>query len=346
MKKQAELTRKQLETTFLLASVCALITGLGWTQPANSQSFLSTSTPVTVPSVKVALPTYTPPPPPPPTFTPPPPPPPIIPPPPQMTTPPPPMVHFPVMPQPQMVPLNQLDVNAQTTMPEPMGQNANALAGIQTLSDSLFPNQEDANGNPEWLLIRQKVGADVQKLSPLSARLNHGQIIASVRRPTRLAFVSTTGVTIALTGDADVMVCAENDAVRVTNLDGRGETVKIKVDAKLISSQSDKVLALAPGYELVIANHVLQSSEVRLADGCARRHFKLLEDGKMSVCEICTETVVTSSELVAEMDRQPTDKEKRVLADMSKMAAVLNYINGTEGFTVEPRPITQVAHRQ
>jgi hypothetical protein len=245
-----------------------------------------------------------------------------------------------------IVPINQLDVNGRLIPNELPGQSAGALSGIQELAAGDFPSSEDPDSNGDYLIIRKKEGTDVEKLSPCTARLNSGQILACVRRPTRLAFIAMQFGKIALTADADILITDNGNTVRVANLDGRGQTVKIRVDAKLISAQDDKVLALAPGYELVVGKHTLKRSDVRLADGCARRHFKMLEDGKMSVCEICPESVITSSALIATMARQPADKEKRVLADMSKMAAVLNYINGTEGFTVDPKEATQVAHQK
>lgn len=296
---------------------------------ADGDSFKSFS--VSTPP-KWTPPSFTPPAYTPPTFTPP-----TFTPPPTVTVTPVPVIpHIPVMVnQPVINPINQWDVTARPDFQDPTGQQHDgALAGVKSLPGDSFPGEGQA-GASDALLVKQRDGSEFERLSPASVKLNHGQILASVRRPTRVAFVTTGLLQVALSGDADILMTSEHGYVRVANFDGRGQTVKIKVEAKLISGQDDKVIALAPGYELVVANHALKRSEIRLADGCARRHFKLLEDGKMSICELCPESVLTSSPLIAEMNRQPIDRDRRIIGDMSKMAAVLNYINGTEGFSVD-----------
>lgn len=231
-----------------------------------------------------------------------------------------------------------MDLTRQLQIEGSRVENVNALAGIKTLSD--FPGDDRCKEGSDSLLVRVTAETVFQKTASYSAKFESGEMLAAARKPTRLAFVDFAYGRIALSPDSDIMIKNVGDVVHIVNFDGRGETVKIKLAESSGSEQNAKVIALAPGYELVVGNRVLKHHDVRIADGCARRHFKMLDNGKIAVCEISTESVLTRSAVVAELKPQEADKERRILADMSKMAAVLNYVNGTNGFKADAAPST------
>jgi hypothetical protein len=231
--------------------------------------------------------------------------------------------------------INQIDlVPGIGTAPMEV-ENANALAGIKVVDE--FP-KDPSRDSMDQVLVRGTEGSKFKKVNSYSVDFEDGEILVSVRRPTSVAFVTFGDRKLALSPDADVMLKRSGDVYRIVNLDGRGENVRIKLNGSEGGSQSAKVIALAPGYELVVSNRVLKHLDIRIADGCARRHFKILEDGKVSVCEIRTESVLHASAVIGALTTVESDKTRRILGDMSKMAAVLNYVNGTEGYTTVPAP--------
>jgi hypothetical protein len=237
-------------------------------------------------------------------------------------------------------PINPKDVTDLSTGGAEQGESGEALRGIMSLSG--FPS-DDNSGNGDYLLARGTEASLFHKESPCSVKVESGDVLVSMRRPTRLGFVTVTFGKLALTGDADVMVVASHDILRIVNLSGRGESVKVKLDRGPFEAQNANVIALAPGYELVACSHTLGRSDVRPADGFARRSFKILEGRKIAVCEISAESVLTSSALISQIAHTDSNKERRIVADMSKMAAVLNYINGTQGFEQDSN--AQVANK-
>jgi hypothetical protein len=277
---------------------------------------------------------WNPPPPPhhlptPPMPTPPPPPPSYTPPTPTFT---PPMVQTPIMP------LNPKDVT-DINFTDPSGvESGDALNGLMNLSENSFPKGSDN----DYLQVRGDSDTVFHKESPYSVTLESGKILASLRHPARAGFVNCQAMTVGLSGDADVLVTRTADSVRLLNISGRGQAVKVKLDPAVVGDAHGNVIALAPGYEFVVCRHKINRSDIRIADGFARRHFKVLENGQAAICEVSVESVLGGSPIVARMAQDNNDKERRILNDMSKMAAVLNYVNGTQGFEHES---TQMAHR-
>jgi hypothetical protein len=226
-------------------------------------------------------------------------------------------------------PIQPIDVTPLGISGLPEVESADALDGIRTLNS--FPTEGD--GSMDQVLVRGTEESKFKKTNSYSVRFDEGEILVSVRKPTRVAFVTFDCGTVALNPDADVMLKRVNDVYHIINFDGRGETVKIKFSGGDARSQDAKVVALAPGFEVVVGDRVLKHSDIRLADGCARRHFKSLDDGKVVVCEISTESVMRSSSVIAHLHQsQSEEMDRRIIGDMSKMAAVLNYVNGTQGF--------------
>ena len=260
----------------------------------------------------------------------------VSPPPPSMPTP-------PMMPPPRTMPtpINPMDVTGNLGLPtQEITENAAALNGIKVLADNSFPQAADLQGNAEWILVQAKPDAKFERLTPYSVNFEVGEILVSVRRPSRVALVTTPYGDISLNPESDVMFSFKDGVLRILSLNAHGDVVKVRLNKGAYDHQSAKVISLAPGYEIVASDHVLKRHEVRVADGFARRHFKLIDDGKMAVSEVNAESVLNSSGLIAAMNQKETgSKERRLLSDMSKMAAVLNYVNGVQGFAVQQQGV-------
>lgn len=254
---------------------------------------------------------------------------------------PPPVVRIPVVPiMPQLpktdtqTPFNPMDVTRQLGVSPESDEAPDALHGIQMTN---WPDRIKESGDA--VLVRASAGTRYSKITPYTVQFDEGEALISVRKPTSLAFITFEHGQVALTPDSDILIKSVNGTVHITNFDGAGEAVKIKLNPSSGRDEDAKVIALARGYELIVSARVLKRNDIRIADGSARRHFKMLDGGTVAVCEISTESVLNSSAVVAQMvERNEGGKDHRILVDLSKMAAVLNYVNGTEGFTKDTAP--------
>lgn len=257
---------------------------------------------------------------------------------------------MPVMPGGRTVPLVPTDY---TNIPVPsLNYQSTLPAGEGVKSTSQFPSDlpdQDLDG----ILVRSLNGADFTRPSLASVTLNEGSILVSVRKPSRLGLINTSHGVVSVAGDADVIVtCDKNDGlVRVLNLTGLGENVKMKVhhqmvQARIHSTDAPVVVPTAPqppalalslkvGHELVVADRPLVKADLHPADGIGRRRFNFLESHFLAVNEFSLASLLTGSDLLVDL-RQKVDglKERRIVGDLSKMAAVLNYLNGEQGYTV------------
>lgn len=224
-------------------------------------------------------------------------------------------------------------------------RGSGSAVGLLQLPIDTFPRPDALQGSAEWILVRSKAGTAVAKTSDYAFDLKHGSIIVSVRRPSQLAIINTPMGSVSVEANGDVLVSYEDGGLRVMNLDGLGKNVKVKLTPSALTALVNgkqpaeplKVeplcFALAAGYEFVAADHKLAQIELRPADGIARRAFAVLEKGTCATCQFSLETVLTSTWLTADIKQNVTGiKERRILSDMAKMAAVLNYVHGTHGF--------------
>ena len=180
--------------------------------------------------------------------------------------------------------------------------------------------------------------SEFQRPSRYAVELKSGCILVSVRRPTAMALISTPLAEVTVAADGDVAACYHEGILRVMNTDGRGDNVKIKLSGAAAGAESGKIVAIRPGFELVTGDHVLQRSDLRPADGIARRQSKLLEQGYLAISQFSVQSFLNTSELVADLNQSVSgSKERRIVGDMSKMAAVLNYVNGSQGFMAEAK---------
>ena len=211
-----------------------------------------------------------------------------------------------------------------------------ALNGVKLVDDSSFPNASELKGPTSGIAIRQTEGTNYEKVGDYVIKLVKGEILVSVKRPSETAIVETPFGNISISANGDAIIKLNEGTLRVMNLDGQGQTIKAQLDRGPFAGPADPTLTVAPGYEVVASKHTLSRSLLRPRDGIARRHFKVLENSHLAISEFSLESALNASDVIADLRQSKNGvKERRILGDMSKMAAVLNHMNGTQGFTVE-----------
>lgn len=227
------------------------------------------------------------------------------------------------------------DVTSLDMMPSaPLDQSSQlATNGIQTINDPLAFENKDKDNDPNWILVRGDDGTKFEKPTPTTVKLTQGTILVAVRHPSKGALIQTPDGLISLQSDGDLLISYVGGVLRVDNISCRGTRCKIKLLSSVIGDGKTEQIALAPGYEMSAGDHKLLRGEVRPADGIARRAFKLLANGHVAVSEFSVESVLSSSTIIASMNAESNAKGQRVLHDMCKMAAVLNCVNGSTGYT-------------
>jgi hypothetical protein len=210
-----------------------------------------------------------------------------------------------------------------------------ALDGAVLLKSMEFPSDDAAAGPISGITIKWLEGARFSKPNEFIVKLDDGEILVSVKKPSKLALIKTPLGNVSVAANGDVLARFEKGVLRVTNLDGTGKAIKAKFDRKGIFDKPI-VLALAAGSELVAGERKLSRRELRPKDGLARRGFKVIENAHLAISEISIQSILMHNDLIADL-RQATSgsRERRIVGDMSKMAAILNAKNGTQGFTVE-----------
>jgi hypothetical protein len=222
----------------------------------------------------------------------------------------------------------------------------NAAGAVQKTSK--FPDLDSVKQDESGILVKKLNQAEFTRPSLASVNLSQGSILVSVRRPARLGIITTPQGDVSVAADADVIIVYNEGVLRVLNLTGPSDSVKLKVhssgvSAKIVSSEADNshepivsapvAVAVKVGHELVSSDHALTRHDLQPHDGIGRRRFAFVETNVLAVSEFSLETVLTSSDLLVDM-AQTTDglRERRIMGDLSKMAAVLNYMNGASGY--------------
>ena len=210
-----------------------------------------------------------------------------------------------------------------------------ALEGVNQIQESQFPKASALSGSPDGLVVKEKAPNSYKRLSDLVVDVVDGEVLVSVRKPSKTAMVNSRFGSIALSADSDILVVQDSKTVRIMNLTGIGRSVKVQLNKGPFSADL-KTVTIKPGFELVASSDKLSRSDMRPQDGIARRHFKILEAGRMAISEFSLESVMKANDIIANLRQESSGvKERRILGDMSKMAAVLNHRNGTQGFTIE-----------
>ncbi len=226
--------------------------------------------------------------------------------------------------QPVVVPT---DVTAPNIPNFVTGGFPDVLSGLSSIRS--FPGSEVLKGSTDFILVRATEGSVFQKISPYMVNLTSGQLLLAVHKPSNTGMVQTPLGRVALFANSDVLVSFVNGVLRIENIDGLGENVKVNLDQGPFAGAADPMFAMAPGFELIASDRKLDRTDLRPRDGIARRKAKLIHNGYIAISEFSVESVLQSSSLVAEMNRKESgSKDRRVVADMSRMAAVLNNVNG------------------
>lgn len=229
---------------------------------------------------------------------------------------------------PVFVPTDVTSPNVQLSVPALF-----ALSGIQQIPNNQFPKDDELKGSSEWILVRSRPAAAYDRPSVYSVTLKQGDILVTVKRPSNLAIVTIPYGKVSIAADGDAVVTFNNGVLRVQNLDGLGKSVCAQVQPP---GTEMKTIQLAPGFEFVAGDRKLGGADLRPKDGIARRHFKFLEGGHLAVSEFSVDSAIKNNDLIADIRQNTTGvKERRILSDMSKMAAVLNYTRGEGGFWEE-----------
>jgi hypothetical protein len=259
-------------------------------------------------------------------------------------TPPPPTPH-PITPTPVTHPFtppvvvptdvtnNIPNVNANTLL-----FNPNGPASVDGLSPaSHFPSVNELGGSTDFILVLpQSVSTVWGKISQYAANLKDGQLLVGVRKPSQIGMVVTENASIALYSNAqgaDALVTMKDGIVRVANLDGLGENVKVQLTGPAFAELRNRSFSLKPGFELVASGGPLTRRDLRPPDGIGRRQSQLIGNRHIAISQFSLESAMKGSDLIASIQQKDSgSKEKRILADMSKMAAVLNQVGGTWGY--------------
>lgn len=254
------------------------------------------------------------------------------------TPPPPPPTPTPITRPPVVVPTDV--TNALMVIPPnnniPNITDHPALNGIQLVQDSQFPPQDKVQQNTDWITVMSSAGSVFTKLNNFTVDFKSGEILVSVKTPSKIAFIKTPFGDIAMNANSDALITMKDGVLHVFNFDGDGMNLIAKLDKGPFSGPADPTVTVAAGYELIASNDKISRADLRPKDGIARRFSKVLENGHLAVSEFSLESALNNCSLVTDLSQKVSGvKERRIISDMTKMAAVLNYKHGIEGFSTE-----------
>ncbi len=214
----------------------------------------------------------------------------------------------------------------------PSLQLPSGVSGLIPMKNSDFPKEENNKDKGEWVLVRSERDTHYSRTSPISVELSVGAILVSVRRPSQTAFVKTELGKISITANGDAIIKKSDGIIRVMNIDGLGKSVKIKLEGGPFAGKDVKVVGLKPGFELVAGSRLLKRIDLKPRDGIGRRKASVVLKGYAAVNQFSVDTVMESCDLVVAIHQNVSGvKERRILSDMSKMAAVLNMMDTAPG---------------
>jgi hypothetical protein len=207
------------------------------------------------------------------------------------------------------------------------------IAGIRQLPPEKFTGLA-AHSSDAGLFLEQSHSTDLERTNPYTVGLRSGQIIVSVSRPTKVAMVKTAVADISVQAPAIALISAGPDSLRVVNLVGQNNRVQIRLAG---DSPDSPVFAIDSSYEFIYSKGKLALPDLHPADGIGRRNLHLLENGKAAISQVSLYTILNSNDLLAALARSGEDKEKHILSSISKMAAVIGYVDGSGGYMSQPK---------
>jgi hypothetical protein len=217
-----------------------------------------------------------------------------------------------------------------------VGANSNistmtSLSGVTELK--AFPLVDSLGGPLDFLVVNAMEGAVYTKETPYLASLTKGSLLVSCKRPSIMGMVKTPLGLIAFSANTDAIITFNDGVLKVLNLDGLGNSLKINLSEGPFGGAADPVFGIAPGYELTAADHKLTRNDLRPVDGVSRRKPRVLENGLVAVSEFRVDSLLQNNALTTSLAQKTDSKERRIVSDISRMAAVLNHVNGTEGYS-------------
>lgn len=212
---------------------------------------------------------------------------------------------------------------------------------INTLPENKFPKLEALKGDGKGILVKAHEDTKYHKSAPCIVQFHDGYILVAVHKPSDTGAVTTPVGDIAITSNSAVILKFANGILRVMNLSACHQHLKAKLHSDLFTNGKEKIISVPPGCELIAGHHKLGRADLHPDDGVLRRRFKVFEMGHLAVSEFSAESVLKNSGLIASMNESSDAKDRALLKDLSKMAAVLNYCNGTQGFTTSTSGLAQ-----
>jgi hypothetical protein len=199
------------------------------------------------------------------------------------------------------------------------------LAPFRTLDEASFPTAENLGGSPAGIQIKSAEGTALSNPTPYTTDLQSGSVLVSVQKSGRAALVDTPARTVSGCANAAVLVDYNNGVMRVANLTGVANAVRVKFGGQVYS--------VPAGVELIVASQPFTKSDLRPADGLARRNMQVLQGVDAAIAEFSVESSLEGSSLISGLLASSVKGEQRVHNKIARMAAVLNYVAGAEGFT-------------
>jgi hypothetical protein len=184
-------------------------------------------------------------------------------------------------------------------------------------------------GGSNTALFRSEEGSKIAQVSSNEVKLDQGSVLVSLHGPA--AIVETANGKVHVKGEGNVLASFFSGVMRVENISARGLACKVQLNGKAIESDT-KVVALAPGYEIVVGDRALGSGEIRPADGIARRAQFVFEGGHIAVNEFSVDSIIDSHPIISSMLNDTTKQDRRCLNEICKMASVMNYVHGAGGY--------------
>jgi len=212
-----------------------------------------------------------------------------------------------------------------------LGQQIGGPAILGVSSGGKFPGADDLKGNPDYILVQPEPGTQITRESPYLISLSEGTVLASVRKPSNVGMLHTPIAEVAFGSNSDAFVTFTGGVLRVRNVDGMGQTLKIRVTSGPLAG---KVYSVAPGYELVVSDHKLDRNDLRPTDGILRRQSQTFDNGFAGVSQYHVQSALSQSGVVSHLQSKEASDvmSRKVIGDMSRMAAVLNHVQGGAGY--------------